>query len=62
MQRGAPRRIEMRDDFVEQQDRREAGHLGDQSRVREHEPDQQRFLFAGRGVGGGDALVRIDRP
>ena len=47
----APRRIEMRDDLVEQKDRREAGHLGDQTRVREHEPDQQRLLFAGRSVG-----------
>ena len=50
----------MRDDLVEQQNRREAGHLGNQTGVSEHEPDQQRLLFAGRGVGGGDALVRID--
>ena len=62
VQRRAPRRIEMRDHLVEQQHRREAGHLGDQTRMREHEADQQRLLLAGRGFGGGDAFLRIDRP
>ena len=49
-QGGAPARIEMRGDLVEERERRDAGHVGDQPRVREHEADQQRLLLAGRGA------------
>ena len=52
----APVGIEMRHHLVEQQHGRRAGHLGDQSRMRQDEPDEQRFLFAGRSVGGGMSL------
>src|ERR1051325_6525001 len=39
VERRAAAGIEMRHHFVEQQHRREAGHLGDQARVRENESD-----------------------
>ena len=58
VQRAAPSRIEMGDDFVEQQHRCCAGHLIDQARVGENEADQQRFLLAGGGIGGRDVLRR----
>ena len=50
----------MSDDLVEQQHRREARHLGEQSGMGQHEADQQRLLLAGRGVGGRDVLGGID--
>src|SRR5687767_4273467 len=56
IERGAPARIEMGDDLVEQQQRRESGHLGEQPGMGEHETDQQRLLLAGRGIGGWDTL------
>ena len=59
VERGAASRIEMRDDFVEQQQRRKPRHLGDQSRMREHEADQQRLLLAGRGLRRRDALRAV---
>ena len=40
----------MRDDFVEQEDRRKSGHVFDQRGMRENEPDQQGFLLAGRTI------------
>ena len=46
----------MRDHFIEQQQRREARHLGDQPGMGQHEADEERLLLAGRGVGGGDAF------
>ena len=50
----------MRDDFIEQQQRRKPRHLGDQSRMREHEADQQRLLLAGRGLRRRDALRAVE--
>src|SRR4051812_13851961 len=47
VKRVAPVRVEMRDDFIQQKHWRKAGHLTDQPGMREHEPDQQRFLLAG---------------
>ena len=47
---GAAARIEMRGDLVEQRERRDARHVGDEPRMRENEPDQQRLLFARRGA------------
>ncbi len=56
IERGAPSRIEMGDDLVEQQQRRKSRHLGEQAGMRQHEADQQRLLLAGRGVGRRDVL------
>ncbi len=58
--RCAPRRIEMRDDFVEQQKRRDAGHLGNQiaharARGRSAAPSVRRS----RHRRAGDVLRRI---
>ena len=50
----------MGDDLVEQQERCNARHLREQPGVRQHQPDEQRFLLAGRGIGGRDALGLID--
>ena len=47
VERGAAAGVEMRDDLVQQQQRRVLRHLGDQPRMREHQPDQQRLLLAG---------------
>ena len=51
-------RVEMRRDFVEERQRRDARHVRDEARMREHEPDQQRLLLAGRGA----ARRRVLRP
>ena len=59
-QRRAPGGIQMRHHLVEQQQRRDAGHLGDQAGMRQHQPDQQRLLFAGRGIPGRYLLRRVD--
>ena len=59
-QRLAPVGIEMRDHLVEQQQRRDAGHLRHQRGVRQHQPDQQRLLLAGRGVAGRHVFRRVD--
>ena len=50
----------MRHHFVEQQQRREARHRREQLGVRQHQPDQQRLLLAGRCVGGRDRFRRVD--
>ena len=47
IERGAPSGIEMRHHLIEQEERRKASHLFDQPRMREDQPDQQRFLLAG---------------
>ena len=47
----------MSGDFVEERERRDARHLGDEARVSEREADEERFLFAGRG-GGRRRLLR----
>src|SRR5262249_25805010 len=60
MQCAAPPRIEMCDNFVEQEHWRRSGHLRDQASMRENEPDQQRLLLTGRGSAGGDVLAHID--
>ena len=39
-------------DLVEERERRDARHLGDQARVGERKPDDQRFLLAGRRRSG----------
>ncbi len=39
--------VEMRGDFIEQQDGRLAPDLRDQAGLRENEPDQKRLLLAG---------------
>ena len=59
MQCGTPRRVKMSEDLVKEEDRSSPGHLAHQSRMRQHEPDQKRFLLAGRSVRGRDALCRI---
>ena len=46
----------MRRDLVQERDRRRSRHVGDEPRVGEHQPDQQRLLFAGRGARGGASL------
>ena len=43
-------------DLIEQQDGRNAGHRGDEAGMRQHQPDEQRLLLAGRGFAGGDSL------
>ena len=50
--------IEMRGNFVEQQDRRVAAALGDQFGMGEDKPEQQRLLLAGRGLAAGICLAR----
>src|SRR5260370_14472245 len=57
MQRGASGGVEMGDDFVEQQDRRESRHLGDQAPMGEDEAYEECFLLASGSVRGRDALV-----
>src|SRR6185437_9676863 len=42
-QRGAPTGIEMRDHLVEQQQRGDAGHFGDQTGMRQDQANQQRL-------------------
>lgn len=59
-QRDPAARIEMGDHLVEQQQRRDAGHLGDETCMGQHETDQERLLLAGRGVPGRHVLGRID--
>ena len=59
MQRGAPGGVEMRHDFIEQQDRSKTRHLGDQTPMGEDEADEQCLLLAGRSVSGGDAFVGV---
>ena len=51
----------MRGDLVEQRERRDAAHVGDEPRVGEHEADQQRLLFARRGLRGGRVLGAVKR-
>ena len=46
----APRRIEMRRDLVEKQDRRNARDFGDEPRMGEHKTNQQRLLLSRRGT------------
>ena len=43
-------------DLIEQQDRRNARHGADEAGVRQHEVDEQRLLFAGRGFARGDSF------
>ena len=50
----------MRHHLVEQQQRRDTGHLRDQTGMRQHQPDQQRLLLAGGGVAGRHVLWRED--
>ena len=47
----------MRNHLIEQQDRGKSRKFREQSRVSEHEADQQRLLHSGRGVSGGDRLL-----
>src|SRR5438552_1733604 len=54
-----PRRVEMSDNLVQQQHRREARHFRKEARVGQNEANEQRLLFAGRGLGGGNLLVRV---
>src|SRR5690348_15257746 len=56
----APRWVEMRENLIKEEDRRCAGHLVQQSSMRQYEPDQERFLFPGRGFRGGDILCHIE--
>ena len=60
IERGAARRVEMRDDLIQQQHRCKARHFRQQPRMRQHQADEQRLLLAGRGFGGGDALACMD--
>ena len=52
VERGAAPWIEMRGDLVEERERRDPRHLGDQARMGERKPDDQRFLLAGRRCSG----------
>src|SRR5208337_3219856 len=49
-QGGPPTRIEMRRDLVQERDRHDAGHVGDQPRMRKHESEKQSLLLPGRGA------------
>src|SRR5437773_2720784 len=51
--------IEMRNDFVQQQHRRCATLGGDEPRMRKHESDQERLLFAGRSLLARDTLLAM---
>ena len=53
VQRGAAARVEMGRDLVEKRERRDPRHIGDQARMGERQPDDQRLLFAGRGGAAG---------
>lgn len=59
VERGAPCRIEMGDDLIEQQHRRKPGHVLDQAGMGEHETDQQRLLLAGRSIRCCDLLAGV---
>ena len=50
----------MRDDFVEQQQRHDAGHFGNQRGMGQHQPDQKRLLLAGGGVARRHVFGRVD--
>ncbi len=51
--------VEMRGDFVEERNRRDAGHFGDEPRMRQHQPDEERLLLAGRGARGRRVLRSV---
>ncbi len=50
----------MRHDFVKQDNRRNSRHRRDEISMRQHESDQQRFLFSSRGVPRDDAFGRVN--
>ena len=52
VERRTAARIEMSRDLVEERERRDSRHLGDQARMGEREADDQRLLLAGRGSRG----------
>jgi hypothetical protein len=52
-QAAAAARIEMGRDLVEEHQRRKPAHRGDEARLGEDEPDEERLLLAGRGERGG---------
>src|SRR5260370_28979928 len=61
-QRGAPCRIEMRRNLVEQQERRLAPYRALQSGLGQQDRDQQRLLLASPCPLSGNALLGMDHP
>ena len=57
MQRGATRRVEVREHLIEQQHRCQTGHVREQPGMRQYDTNEERLLLAGRGFGCGNALL-----
>src|SRR5581483_4632969 len=56
VKRRAPRRVEMRHDFIKQENWRKTHHLGDQPCMRQYQSNQQRLLLRRGCVSGGNFL------